>query len=232
MSASSGINKAGLLKGNVWQRAMNEDDMAQVAEEFAAAARLCREAGFDAVELHMGHGYLLNQFISPLSNKRSDKYGGALDYLTETPQLCNRFCSAARIISEGPTLLASRRFQREILLTGRSCQHFLRSLTVIGDQIDENRQKSDRSDFLARRGHTSPSSSVVSTRRVAGVRLVAFGATPCPPPPVRADRPCAWAPIGPRRAATTAANPREYRGGLLHSARAGSRSPARSTNAG
>lgn len=76
MSACSGFNKAGLLSGNWWSRAMNEDDMAQVIEEFAAAARVCREAGLDAVELHMGHGYLLNQFLSPFNNKRRDQYGG------------------------------------------------------------------------------------------------------------------------------------------------------------
>lgn len=76
MSASSGLNKAGLLCGNFLQRAMNERDMAEVIEEFVYAAEICREAGFDAIELHMGHGYLLNQFISPLSNKRKDKYGG------------------------------------------------------------------------------------------------------------------------------------------------------------
>jgi len=77
ISASSGINIAGLLKGNFLQRAMNEDDMQRVVEEFVAGAQVCREAGFDAVELHMGHGYLLNQFISPLSNKRKDQYGGS-----------------------------------------------------------------------------------------------------------------------------------------------------------
>ena len=76
MSASSGINKAGVLRGNYWHRAMNEADMERVAGEFVTAAQLCREAGFDAVEIHMGHGYLLNQFISPLSNKRKDAYGG------------------------------------------------------------------------------------------------------------------------------------------------------------
>jgi len=76
ISSSGGINKAGLLAGNYWQRAMNEADMARVVAEFAAGTRLCLEAGFDAVELHLGHGYLLNQFISPLSNKRRDAYGG------------------------------------------------------------------------------------------------------------------------------------------------------------
>ncbi len=77
MSASSGINQAGLLQGNWRQRAMNEADMDRVTGEFVEAARICREAGFDAVEIHMGHGYLLNQFISPLSNRRRDDYGGS-----------------------------------------------------------------------------------------------------------------------------------------------------------
>lgn len=85
ISASSGINKAGLLCGNFLQRAMNERDMAQVIDEFAAAARICRDAGFDAVELHMGHGYLLNQFISPLSNKRKDEYGGSAENRARFP---------------------------------------------------------------------------------------------------------------------------------------------------
>jgi 2,4-dienoyl-CoA reductase-like NADH-dependent reductase (Old Yellow Enzyme family) len=76
MSASGGINKAGLMIGNFFRRAMNENDMQQVIDEFVTAARTCDEAGFDAVEIHMGHGYLLNQFISPLDNKRRDQYGG------------------------------------------------------------------------------------------------------------------------------------------------------------
>lgn len=76
MSASSGFNKAGFLRGNFWHRAMSRADMEQVAQQFVDAALLCRDAGFDAVELHMGHGYLLNQFISPLSNRRTDAFGG------------------------------------------------------------------------------------------------------------------------------------------------------------
>ncbi len=85
ISASSGFNAAGSLRGNFLQRAMNEDDMQRVIGEFARAAELCREAGFDAVELHMGHGYLLNQFISPLSNKRRDAYGGSAENRVRFP---------------------------------------------------------------------------------------------------------------------------------------------------
>ncbi len=85
ISSSGGFNPAGALKGNFLQRAMNEADMERVIAEFVAAARLARDAGFDAVELHMGHGYLLNQFISPLSNRREDKYGGSAENRVRFP---------------------------------------------------------------------------------------------------------------------------------------------------
>jgi 2,4-dienoyl-CoA reductase-like NADH-dependent reductase (Old Yellow Enzyme family) len=85
ISASSGFNPAGLLKGNLLQRAMTAADMERVTGEFVAAAQLARDAGFDAVELHMGHGYLLNQFISPLNNKREDEYGGSAENRVRFP---------------------------------------------------------------------------------------------------------------------------------------------------
>ena len=46
--------------------------------DFARAARLSAEAGFDAVELHFGHGYLVSQFLSPYTNRRTDRWGGPL----------------------------------------------------------------------------------------------------------------------------------------------------------
>lgn len=60
-------------------RVMNEDDIKNVTEQFATAAVKAREAGFDAVEIHSGHGYLLSQFLSPYTNKRTDIYGGSLE---------------------------------------------------------------------------------------------------------------------------------------------------------
>ena len=55
------------------------DEIERLIDAFAAGARRTKEAGFDAVELHGAHGYLLCQFLSPYSNKRTDAYGGSLD---------------------------------------------------------------------------------------------------------------------------------------------------------
>ncbi|HEX6957172.1 MAG TPA: bifunctional salicylyl-CoA 5-hydroxylase/oxidoreductase [Ferrovibrio sp.] len=60
-------------------REMNRDDMDAVRDDFIAAARHAIDAGFDLLELHMAHGYLLSSFISPLSNRRGDAYGGSLE---------------------------------------------------------------------------------------------------------------------------------------------------------
>lgn len=55
------------------------DELAEVREAFVGAARRALTAGFDVVELHAAHGYLLNQFLSPLINRRTDGYGGSLE---------------------------------------------------------------------------------------------------------------------------------------------------------
>jgi anthraniloyl-CoA monooxygenase len=66
-------------------RAMTRDDMDRVREEFVAATRRAAEAGFDWLELHAAHGYLLSAFLSPLTNRRTDEYGGALHYRLRYP---------------------------------------------------------------------------------------------------------------------------------------------------
>lgn len=56
--------------------AMTEGDIEKVVQDFAAAASRVRAAGYDGVEIHAAHGYLLNQFFSPLTNRRTDRYSG------------------------------------------------------------------------------------------------------------------------------------------------------------
>ena len=60
-------------------RQMTEDDMARLINAFGQGARWADEAGFDMIEIHGGHGYLISSFISPLSNTRNDDYGGPLE---------------------------------------------------------------------------------------------------------------------------------------------------------
>ena len=59
-------------------REMTRADMDEVRDAFVRAARMSQEAGFDLIELHLAHGYLLSTFISPLTNRRADEYGGTL----------------------------------------------------------------------------------------------------------------------------------------------------------
>lgn len=63
---------------NATPKAMDREDMVAVIEDFVAAARRADAAGFDMIELHMAHGYLLSSFLTPLSNQRTDEYGGDL----------------------------------------------------------------------------------------------------------------------------------------------------------
>lgn len=76
---SKTLNLYGAMVGALRARELSEQEMRRIADEFVHSAELAVRAGFDAIELHMGHGYLLSQFLSPLTNKRTDKYGGSVE---------------------------------------------------------------------------------------------------------------------------------------------------------
>ena len=73
---SNGLNMLGAFAGAPLTRALRRDELTELCGDYRVSAERAIQAGFDAVELHMGHGYLLSQFLCPAINKRDDEYGG------------------------------------------------------------------------------------------------------------------------------------------------------------
>lgn len=69
----------GFAQGIFYIQGMDKVLMKEIADAYAKTALIMKESGFDAVEIHFGHGYLLSQFISPITNKRKDEYGGSIE---------------------------------------------------------------------------------------------------------------------------------------------------------
>lgn len=75
VGASTGFN----LYSPTFVRGLRKDELAPMARAYGDSVRLAREAGFDAIEIHAGHGYLISQFLSPYTNHRKDEFGGSLE---------------------------------------------------------------------------------------------------------------------------------------------------------
>lgn len=75
VGACTGFN----LYSPTFVRGLRKDELPELAKAYGNAVRLARESGFDAVEIHAGHGYLISQFLSPYTNHRKDEYGGSLN---------------------------------------------------------------------------------------------------------------------------------------------------------
>ena len=65
--------------GDLAPRALSAGELPQLVEAFVRSAERAERLGFEAIELHAAHGYLLHQFLSPLANRRNDAYGGSLE---------------------------------------------------------------------------------------------------------------------------------------------------------
>ncbi len=84
VGASTGIN----LYAYTPVRGMRRSEITAVAKDFGRAVHTAHEAGFDCVEVHAGHGYLISQFLSPYTNHRRDEYGGSLDNRMRFMRMC------------------------------------------------------------------------------------------------------------------------------------------------
>lgn len=93
------------FEGYAAPRALTTEEVVAIPAAFAAAARRADQAGFDLVEIHAAHGYLLHEFLSPLSNRRSDAYGGDFDGRT---RLVREVVDAVRAVLPRHKALAIR----------------------------------------------------------------------------------------------------------------------------
>ncbi len=84
VGASTGFN----LYSPTFVRGMRRSECESFAKDFGKAVRTAHEAGFDSVEVHAGHGYLISQFLSPYTNHRRDEYGGSLDNRMRFMRMC------------------------------------------------------------------------------------------------------------------------------------------------
>lgn len=84
VGASTGFN----LYSPTFCRGLREGEIKEIARCFGDAVRTARDAGFDCVEVHAGHGYLISQFLSPYTNRRRDRFGGSLDNRMTFMRMC------------------------------------------------------------------------------------------------------------------------------------------------
>lgn len=84
VGACSGFN----LYSPTIVRGLKKDELQELARNFGDAVRTARDAGFDCVEVHAGHGYLISQFLSPYTNRRRDEFGGTLDSRMRFMRMC------------------------------------------------------------------------------------------------------------------------------------------------
>jgi len=163
-----------LPRGGEVPRALSHDEIGGIIRAFTEAAHRASEAGFDAVEVHGAHGFLLNQFLSPLTNKRADDYGGSLE---------NRLCLALEIIT-GVREELGRAFPLlyrlgadDLLPGGLTIEEGARAAKMIADAgvniIDVSGGLGGSRPDLKGPGYFVPQAATV--RKVAGVPVIGVG---------------------------------------------------------
>ena len=129
ISASSGFN----LYSPTFVHGMNEDEIREVARDFGTAVRLAIDAGFDCVEIHAGHGYLISQFLSPYTNHRRDRWGGDLDNRMNFMRLCiDEVLNAAK----GQIAVVAKTNMRDGFKSGNGLEEGIEEGIVIARELE------------------------------------------------------------------------------------------------
>lgn len=121
------------------------EELDRLVDQFVQAARLCRQAGADGVQIHCAHGYLLSSFLNPQSNGRTDQYGGSLE---------NRFRLPRRIL-EGVRAACGPRFALLVKIDANGCGDLRRLLELV-QQAGADGAEVSGVDFNTRSGCREP----------------------------------------------------------------------------
>jgi len=125
LSASTHFN----LYAPSFARAMRAAEIHDTAKSFGDAVRLARESGFDAVEVHAGHGYLISQFLSPYTNRRKDEYGGSLE---NRMQFMKMVIQRVMEATDGKTAVLVKMNMRDGFRGGMEMDESLQVASVLG----------------------------------------------------------------------------------------------------
>ena len=110
---------------------MTKEDIKEVVKAFKAAAKRVKQAGYDFLEIHAAHGYLINEFLSPLSNQRSDEYGGSLE---NRVKFLKEIIKAIKKEYDGP--LGVRFSAEEFAQGGNHIEDYVKIVKLIQPEVD------------------------------------------------------------------------------------------------
>lgn len=119
--------------GGTIPRPLARHEIARIAEKFGEAASRAKRAGFDCVEIHAGHSYLLSQFLSPIYNKRTDEFGGSLENRVRFPRMV--LDEARKAVGPGFPI-DIRVSADELIPGGNTLDDHIEILKLLADQID------------------------------------------------------------------------------------------------
>ncbi len=112
---------------------MSLSDIGTFVDDMRAAAKRACEAGFDLIEIHGAHGYLINQFISPITNERTDEYGGSLE---KRARLLKEVVAAIKEVTPPTVALTLRISAREYMEGGNSERELAEVVNLVKDSLD------------------------------------------------------------------------------------------------
>lgn len=119
--------------GGATPRPLEKDEIFEIVQKYGDAARRIQTAGFDAVEIHAGHSYLISQFLSPVYNKRTDEFGGSAENRARFGRMVIDSVRAA----VGPFFPIMLRFSADELLEGgNTLEDTLELLEYLNDEVD------------------------------------------------------------------------------------------------